>query len=76
VSEGQPSLESMPGGIGDRRIGDPENVSSTHFNSVNSEIPIGEGLWSRGLASRMRKELAEGAKECREHHRRSGIGDS
>jgi hypothetical protein len=76
VSEGKPSLESTPGGIGDQRIGDPENVSSTHFNSMNSEISIGEGPWSRGLVGHMRKELSEGAKECREHHRRSGIEDS
>jgi hypothetical protein len=56
VLEGQPSLESAPGGIGNRRIGDPGGVSYTHFNFASSELPIGEGivvLWpSRSHAKR------------------------
>jgi hypothetical protein len=33
-----PSLESAPGGIGDRRIGDPEGVSSTHSHFTISNF--------------------------------------
>jgi hypothetical protein len=75
VSKGQPSQESTPSGIGNRRIGDPEHVSSTHSNSTNSETPTGESTWSRGLAGRMRTELAEGAKEWRKVPSGSGVGD-
>jgi hypothetical protein len=39
----------MPGGVGDRRIGNSESVSSTHFESTNSETPI-EGR-ARGLGT-------------------------
>jgi hypothetical protein len=53
--------EATPGGIGNRRIGDPEGVSSTHFNPRSSETPIGGRtvvLWtSRSHA----KELARGS---------------
>jgi hypothetical protein len=59
--KGQPSQESMPSGIGNRRIGDPERVSSTHSNSTNFETPTGESTWSRGLAGHMRTELAGGS---------------
>jgi hypothetical protein len=58
VSKGQPSSESTPSGIGDRRIGDPENVSSKHFKPAKSETPTEESTWSRGLAGHMRTELA------------------
>jgi hypothetical protein len=37
------------GGIRNRRIGDPEDVSSTHYDLEKSEIPIGERtvvLWT------------------------------
>jgi hypothetical protein len=76
VSKGQPSQESTPSGIGDRRIGDPENVSSTHSNSANSETPIGERtvvLWTsrsheKGVS---RRELRSGER----YHRGSGVGD-
>jgi hypothetical protein len=39
VSKGQPSLESTPGGIENRRIRNSKGMSSTHFNSAKSEIP-------------------------------------
>ena len=39
--EGQSSLESMPGGIINRRIGNPKGVSSTHFKSAKCETLIG-----------------------------------
>jgi hypothetical protein len=43
------------------RIGDPENVSSKHLKPAKSETPTGESTWSRGLAGRMRTELAGGS---------------
>jgi hypothetical protein len=61
VSKGQPSQESMPSGIGDRRIEDPKNVSSKHFKHAKSETSTGENTWSRGLVGHMRMELAGGS---------------
>jgi hypothetical protein len=52
----QPCRELTPSGIGDRRIRDPEDVSSTHLSLAKSELPIGgkdRGLC--GLAGHMRK---------------------
>jgi hypothetical protein len=64
-------VESTPGGIENRRIGNPKGVNSTHFNSANSETPIGERtvvLWtSRSHAKRVSRRELRGAE--------SAIGD-
>jgi hypothetical protein len=76
VSKGRLSQGSTPSGIRDRRIGDPENIISTHSNSTNSETPIRERtvvLWTsrsheKGVS---RRELRSGER----YHRGSGIED-
>jgi hypothetical protein len=76
VLEGQPLQESTPGGIENRRIGDPKGVSSTHSNSANSETPIGERtvvLWtSRSHEKRVSRRELRGA-ESAIADRESGI---
>jgi hypothetical protein len=48
--------EWKTGGIGDRRIGDPEDVSPIHFSFAKFEFSIGERTWSGGPTGHMRKK--------------------
>jgi hypothetical protein len=68
-----------PGGIGDRRIGDPEDVSSTHFSFAKSKFPIGERtvvLWtSRSHVKRVSRRELRGA-ESTIGDRESGIREA
>jgi hypothetical protein len=67
VERSSPRRESMPKGVGDRRIGDPEDVESIHFAPAKSEAPIQWVLWSHGPGG-----LAEGAFADRELENRGG----
>jgi hypothetical protein len=52
----------MTGGIGDRRIGDPEDVSPTPFSFAKPEIPIRDKT-TVTEAGHMDQARSEGANE-------------